>query len=87
MALLLGVTSYGRNKHQLTAVTNFKLHYHDAFVPFILKWNIYSISEWSTALNTWQNRADYVLTAKLNDVKNEIVGTDIITYTIIVLIK
>jgi hypothetical protein len=29
----------------------------------------------------WQNRADYVLTAKLNEGKNEIVGTDIITYT------
>jgi hypothetical protein len=29
----------------------------------------------------WQNRADYVLTAKLNAQNNEIVGTDIITYT------
>jgi hypothetical protein len=28
----------------------------------------------------WQNRADYVLTAKLNAQNNEIVGTDIITH-------
>jgi hypothetical protein len=30
------------------------------------------------------NRADYVLTAKLNEAKNEIVGTDIITTLITV---
>ena len=29
----------------------------------------------------WQNRADYKLTAKLNEKTNEIVGTDIVTYT------
>ncbi|RYE12318.1 MAG: M1 family peptidase, partial [Sphingobacteriales bacterium] len=29
----------------------------------------------------WQNRADYHITARLNDQKNEITGTEILTYT------
>ena len=29
----------------------------------------------------WQNRADYKLTAVLNDKKNEVIGTEVLTYT------
>jgi hypothetical protein len=57
--------------------------YHDAFAPFFLykKWNNNTVRKRSTGAEYWQNRADYVLTAKLNAQNNEIVGTDIITYT------
>jgi hypothetical protein len=41
----------------------------------------HTVRKRSTGAEYWQNRADYVLTAKLNAQNNEIVGTDIITYT------
>jgi hypothetical protein len=48
---------------------------------FYKKWNNNTVRKRSTGAEYWQNRADYVLTAKLNAQNNEIVGTDIITYT------
>jgi hypothetical protein len=47
---------------------------------FIQKWNNNTVRKRSTGAEYWQNRADYV-PAKLNAQNNEIVGTDIITYT------
>ena len=60
-----------------------KYNYHDAFAPFF-----YSKDGTSTRSASgqpgfayWQNRADYKLSATLNETSNEIVGTSIITYT------
>jgi hypothetical protein len=57
--------------------------YHDAFAPFFYTKNGTTTRSASgqPGAEYWQNRADYVLTAKLNAQNNEIVGTDIITYT------
>jgi hypothetical protein len=55
--------------------------YHDAFAPFFLYKMEQQHGPRGQPAEYWQNRADYVLTAKLNAQNNEIVGTDIITYT------
>ncbi|MDG2430941.1 M1 family metallopeptidase, partial [Flavobacterium sp.] len=85
MALLLGVTSLWAQQTPATTavapVSNY--NYHDAFAPFFYTKNGTSTRSASgqPGAEYWQNRADYVLTAKLNEAKNEIVGTDVITYT------
>ncbi|HEY4627936.1 MAG TPA: M1 family metallopeptidase, partial [Flavobacterium sp.] len=60
-----------------------KYDYYDAFAPFF-----YSKDGTSTRSASgqpgfayWQNRADYKLSVKLNEINNEIVGTSIIKYT------
>ena len=60
-----------------------KYNYHDTFAPFF-----YSKDGTSTRSASgqpgfayWQNRADYKLSATLNETNNEIVGTSIMTYT------
>ncbi|WP_339657025.1 M1 family metallopeptidase [Flavobacterium frigidarium] len=85
MALLVGVSSvYAQNEPAKTKdapVSNY--NYHDAFAPFFYSNNGTTTRSASgqPGAEYWQNRADYVLTAKLNAENNEIVGTDIITYT------
>lgn len=85
MALLVGVSSvYAQNEPAKTKdapVSNY--NYHDAFAPFFYSKNGTTTRSASgqPGAEYWQNRADYVLTAKLNAENNEIVGTDIITYT------
>jgi hypothetical protein len=70
-----------RSSHKYRRSSKSNYDYHDAFAPFFYtKWNNNTVRKRSTGQN-WQNRADYVLTAKLNAQNNEIVGTDIITYT------
>ena len=58
-------------------------NYHDAFGP-----NFYTKNATETRSSSgqpgakyWQNRADYKLTASLNETSNEINGTALITYT------
>ncbi len=58
-------------------------NYHDAFGP-----NFYTKSGTDTRSASgqpgpkyWQNRADYQLTATLNEAKNEIIGSEVLTYT------
>jgi hypothetical protein len=60
-----------------------KYDYHDAFGPFFYTKDATATRSASGAPGYayWQNRADYKLTAKLNEKTNEIVGTDIVTYT------
>jgi hypothetical protein len=60
-----------------------KYDYHDAFAP-----NFYTKNGTETRSASgqpgpkyWQNRADYQLTAQLNETTNEISGTEILTYT------
>ena len=57
--------------------------YREAFSPFFYKNNGTETRSASgqPGHNYWQNRADYKLTAKLDDVKNEIKGNATIKYT------
>lgn len=57
-------------------------NYHDAFEPFFYTKNGTNTRSASgqPGHEYWQNRADYQLTAKLDEDKNEISGTGIITY-------
>jgi hypothetical protein len=83
MAVLLGLSSLCARSPTNTAVPlKSNYDYHDAFAPFFIqKMEQHTVRKRSTGAEYWQNRADYVLTAKLNAQNNEIVGTDIITYT------
>jgi hypothetical protein len=60
-----------------------KYNYHDAFKPFFYTKNGTSTRSASGQPGSeyWQNRADYQLTARLDEDKNEITGSGIITYT------
>ena len=82
--LLFGTIS--ANAQQVPAsetksVSNY--NYHDAFAP-----NFYTKNGTATRSASgqpgekyWQNRADYQLTANLNDKTSEIIGTETLTYT------
>jgi hypothetical protein len=64
-----------------TVVTNY--NYHDAFAPFFYtkNGNEYRSAGGQPGVKYWQNRADYILNARLNDQKNEITGSETLTYT------
>jgi hypothetical protein len=85
MAILLGISPLWGQEVPTNKVVALKSNYdyHDAFAPFFYSKNGTTTRSASgqPGHEYWQNRADYVLTAKLNVQKNEIVGTDIITYT------
>lgn len=60
-----------------------KYDYRDAFAPFFYtkNGNEYRAASGEPGPKYWQNRADYKLDVKLNEATNEIVGTEILTYT------
>ena len=60
-----------------------KYNYHDAFAPFFYTKNgtEYRAATGEPGPKYWQNRADYQLAVKLDDEKNEISGTEIVSYT------
>ncbi len=66
-----------------TTAPQSKYDYHDAFAPFFYtkNGNEYRAATGEPGPKYWQNRADYQLAVKLNDVTNEISGTEILTYT------
>lgn len=81
LTLSLGVTNL--HAQEAPAKATSKYDYHAAFGP-----NFYSKNGTETrsvsgqpGAKYWQNKADYKLTAVLNEKKNEIVGTEIVTYT------
>jgi hypothetical protein len=57
--------------------------YFDAFAPFFYtkNGNEYRAATGEPGPKYWQNRADYQLSAKLNDDANEITATAVVTYT------
>lgn len=63
------------------APTNYD--YHETFGPpfFTKNGTEYRAASGEPGPHYWQNRADYQLAAKLDDQKNEITGTEILTYT------
>ena len=85
LTLLMGVSSIWAQQNATNAPTNpiSKYDYHDAFAPFFYNNNGTSTRSASgqPGAEYWQNRADYKLTAKLNEATNEIVGSGLITYT------
>ncbi|GAB2983773.1 M1 family metallopeptidase [Mucilaginibacter puniceus] len=60
-----------------------KYDYHELFAPFFYtkNGNEYRAASGEPGPKYWQNRADYQLSAKLNDQTNEITGTEVLTYT------
>ncbi|MBP4142454.1 M1 family metallopeptidase [Flavobacterium sp. P4023] len=85
LTLLMGVSSIWAQQNATNAPTNpiSKYDYHDAFAPFFYNNNGTSTRSASgqPGAEYWQNRADYKLTAKLNEATNEILGSGLITYT------
>ena len=80
LALFCGVFTL----HAQDTKTNVsKYDYHDAFAPGFYTKNGTETRSASgqPGAKYWQNRADYQLTANLNDKTSEIVGTETLTYT------
>lgn len=85
-AILLIVTSTlwaQQNQTSTASNTISKYDYHDTFAPFFYTKNGTNTRSASgqPGAEYWQNRADYQLTARLNDATNEIIGSGVITYT------
>lgn len=82
IAIFLGVSALNAQETSVVKPTS-NYNYHDAFAPFFYTKNGTATRSASgqPGAEYWQNRADYKLTASLNEQTNEIVGTDIITYT------
>ena len=85
LTFLLGVSSLWSQQNSVSAankqISNYD--YHEAFAPFFYSkdgTNTRSASG-QPGFEYWQNRADYKLTAKLDEAKSEITGTSSITYT------
>lgn len=57
--------------------------YQQTFAPrfYTQNGNEFRASSGAPGIKYWQNRADYQLSATLNEAKNEISGTEILTYT------
>ncbi|MES2812902.1 MAG: M1 family metallopeptidase [Bacteroidota bacterium] len=81
--LALSIGSSTLQAQEQPAKTTSKYNYQDVFAP-----NFYTKNATETrsvsgqpGAKYWQNKADYQLTASLNEKKNEIIGTEILTYT------
>ncbi|HSD07053.1 M1 family metallopeptidase [Flavobacterium sp.] len=85
MALLIAFSSSWSQETPTTSTTKpvSNYDYHDAFGPFFYTKDATSTRSANGApgFGYWQNRADYKLTAKLNEKNNEIIGSGIVTYT------
>ena len=68
---------------QTTGASLSKYNYHDAFAPFFYTKNgsEYRAATGEPGPKYWQNKADYKLAVKLNELNNEISGTEILSYT------
>lgn len=82
IAIFFGALSLQAQETSVVKSTS-NYNYHDAFAPFFYSKNGTATRSASgqPGAEYWQNRADYKLTATLNAQTNEIIGTDIITYT------
>jgi hypothetical protein len=80
LALFCGVSAL---QAQDTKTNVSKYDYHDAFAPGFYTKNGTETRSASgqPGAKYWQNRADYQLTANLNDKTSEIIGTETLTYT------
>ncbi|TDE45918.1 M1 family peptidase [Flavobacterium rhamnosiphilum] len=87
LALFFGVTTLQAQEAKTVVPINnkaiSKYNYHDTFGPnFYTKNGTDSHSaSGQPGAKYWQNRADYQLTAVLNEKNNEVIGSEILTYT------
>ncbi|TWR29224.1 M1 family metallopeptidase [Mucilaginibacter pallidiroseus] len=60
-----------------------KYDYHDAFAPMFYTKNgsEFRAADGQPGPKYWQNRADYQLSARLNDKTDEVIGSEVLTYT------
>jgi hypothetical protein len=79
--LFISALFFGSNLISAQQATNY--NYHDAFAPGFYTKNGTETRSASgqPGAKYWQNRADYSLTASLNEAKNEISGSALVTYT------
>jgi hypothetical protein len=77
----MSVAGISQGQQQQPPVGNY--NYHDAFAPFFYTKNgsEFRAADGQPGPKYWQNRADYQLSAKLNDQTNEVVGSEILNYT------
>jgi len=85
-ALFFGAATLQAQQNPVTALSNTavsKYNYHDTFGPnFYTKNGTDSRSaSGQPGAKYWQNKADYKLSATLNDKNNEVIGSEILTYT------
>lgn len=85
LTFLLGISSLWSQQVPISSTkkTISNYDYHEAFAPFFYSkdgTNTRSASG-QPGFEYWQNKADYKLSAKLNETNSEITGTGIITYT------
>lgn len=83
LSLSLLVALNTSKAQSISTTTQSKYNYHDAFAPLFYTKNgdEYRSAGGQPGPHYWQNRADYQLTAKLDEKNNEIIGTAIMTYT------
>ena len=83
LSLSLLVALNTSKAQSISTTTQSKYNYHDAFAPLFYTKNgdEYRSAGGQPGPHYWQNRADYQLTAKLDEKNNEITGTAIMTYT------
>ncbi len=81
LVLLLVISNLWSQENAKKQVS--KYNYQEAFAPFFYSKNGTNTRSASgqPGYEYWQNRADYQLSAKLDEEKNEISGTSLITYT------
>jgi hypothetical protein len=81
LAFLLAISNIWSQENSTKQVS--KYNYQEAFAPFFYSKNGTNTRSASgqPGFEYWQNRADYQLSAKLNEEKNEISGTSLVTYT------
>ena len=81
LVLLLVISNIWSQENATKQVS--KYNYKETFGPFFYTKNATSTRSASgqPGFEYWQNRADYQLTAKLDEVNNEISGSSVITYT------
>ncbi len=79
---LMAVTGISRAQQQADPSVS-KYSYTDAFGPLFYQknGNEFRAASGEPGPRYWQNRADYQLSARLNDQTNEITGTEVLTYT------
>ncbi|MFM6954432.1 MAG: M1 family metallopeptidase [Sphingobacteriaceae bacterium] len=84
LALFVGVSTFAQQAPSAsTTAPVSKYSYQDAFAPifYTKSGNEYRSASGQPGPKYWQNRADYQLTAKLNEQANEITGSAVVTYT------
>ena len=83
LTVLLSISTVWSQEQAAVVKQKSNYNYHDAFAPFFYTKNGTNTrsANGQPGHEYWQNRADYQLTAKLDEQKNEITGSGVVTYT------